>query len=85
MNKPIYHVITSIQTELLGPKRIFTFNDQCGYFIVITDSETKESVAHFYANKFAFNYNEAPLGCIPMKCIEAIYIKEEKSKETKEG
>lgn len=79
--KKIYHVITNIQESPFCQGKTFTFNDQCGYFLLDNTSDMPDPMFVFYKNEEDAKANKDVLGTIPFDKVSAIYVKEESEKE----
>lgn len=79
--KKIYHVITNIQQSPFCQGKTFTFNDQCGYFLIDTSDGMPDPMFVFYKNAEDAKAGKDVLGMIPFDKVSAIYVKEESEKE----
>lgn len=75
--KKIYHVITNINPSPFTGGKTFTFNDQCGYFLIDTSDKMPDPMFVFYKNEEDAKAGKDVLGMIPFDSVLAIYIKEE--------
>lgn len=75
--KKIYHVITNIQKSPFCSGKTFTFNDQCGYFLIDTSDMMPDPMFVFYTNEEDAKTGKDVLGMIPFDSVLAVYVKEE--------
>lgn len=75
--KKIYHVITNIRESSFWQVKTFTFNDQCGYFLLDNTSDMPDPMFVFYKNEDDAKANKDILGMIPFDKVSAIYVKPE--------
>lgn len=75
--KKIYHVITNIQQSPFCHGMKFTFNDQCGHFMIDTSDRMPDPMFVFYKNVEDAKAGKDVLGMIPFDKVSAIYVKEE--------
>lgn len=69
MNGFSYYVITDIQTELLGSKKVFKFNDRARFISIECDKNGDHKCLWVYEHKFDDN----PLAVFPMEHVLAVY------------
>ena len=75
--KKIYHAITNIQKTPFCNGLTFTFNDQCGHFMIDTSDRMPDPMFVFYKNVEDAKAGKDVLGMIPFDSVLAIYVKEE--------
>ena len=75
--KKIYHVITNIQKTPFCNGLKFTFNDQCGHFMIDTSDRMPDPMFVFYKNEEDAKAGKDVLGMIPFGNVLAVYVKEE--------
>lgn len=75
--KKIYHVITNINPSPFVGGKTFTFNDQCGHFLIDTSDRMPDPMFVFYKNAEDAKAGKDVLGMIPFDRVLAIYVKEE--------
>lgn len=69
MNNFSYYVITDIQTEILGSKKVFKFNDRAKFISIEVDKNGDHKFLWVYEDKFDDN----PLAVFPMEHVLAVY------------
>ena len=69
MNNFSYYVITDIQTEILGSKKVFKFNDRAKFISIEVDKNGNHKFLLVYEDKFDDN----PLAVFPMEHVLAVY------------
>lgn len=78
--KKIYHVITNIKSSPFSDGKKFTFNNQCGYFLIESNSDMPDPMFVFYKNEEDAKAGKDVLGMIPFDSVLAVYVKEESEK-----